>query len=83
MDCMKTIRLLCAWDSPGTNPGVGCHFLLQGIFPTQGLNLRPLHCRQTLYCLSHQGSPVLGPSTVQSAMNESKALPVLSHANTD
>ena len=27
------------WDSPGKNPGVGCHFLLQGIFPTQGLNL--------------------------------------------
>ena len=34
------------------------HFLLQGIFPTQGLNLGLPHCRQTLYCLSHQGSPV-------------------------
>ena len=32
-----------------------CHFLLQGIFPTQGSNLGPLHCRQTLYRLSHQG----------------------------
>ena len=31
-------RLLCPWDSPGKNTGVGCHFLLQGIFPTQGLN---------------------------------------------
>ena len=31
--------------------------LLQGIFPTQGSNLGPLHCRQILYCLSHQGSP--------------------------
>ena len=30
--------------------GVGCHFLLQGIFPTQGLNLGLLHCRQILYC---------------------------------
>ena len=30
-----------------------CHFLLQGIFPTQGLNPGLLHCRQTLYCLSH------------------------------
>ena len=29
-------RLLCPWDSPGKNTGVGCHFLLQGIFPTQG-----------------------------------------------
>ena len=32
-------RLLCPWNSPGKNTGVGCHALLQGIFPTQGLNL--------------------------------------------
>ena len=31
-------RLLCPWDFPGKNTGVGCHFPLQGIFPTQGLN---------------------------------------------
>ena len=31
-------RLLCSWDSPGKNTGVGSHALLQGIFPTQGLN---------------------------------------------
>ena len=31
-------RLLCPWDSPGENTGVGCHSLLQEIFPTQGLN---------------------------------------------
>ena len=31
-------RLLCPWDSPGKNTGVGCHALLQGIFPTQGWN---------------------------------------------
>ena len=31
-------RLLCPWDSPGKNTGVGCHFLLQGIFLTQGSN---------------------------------------------
>ena len=36
--------------------GVGCHFLLQGIFPTQGLNLGLLHCRQILYRLSYKGS---------------------------
>ena len=35
--------------------GVDCHFLLQGIFPTQGLKLGLSHCRQTLYHLSHQG----------------------------
>ena len=32
-------RLLCPWDSPGKNTGVGCHALLQGILPTQGSNL--------------------------------------------
>ena len=37
----------------------GCHFLLQEIFPTQGLNPSLPHCRQTLYRLSHQGSPVI------------------------
>ena len=50
-------RLLHPWDFLGKNTGVGCHFLLQGIFPTQGLNPGLLHCRQKLYHLSHQGSP--------------------------
>ena len=45
------------WNSPGKNTGVGSHSLLQGIFPTQGLNPGLLHCRQILYQLSHQGSP--------------------------
>ena len=36
-------RLLPPWNSPGKNIGVGCHFLLQGIFPAQGLNLYILH----------------------------------------
>ena len=35
--------LLCPWDSPGKNTGVGCHALLHGIFPTQGLNQYLLH----------------------------------------
>ena len=39
---------LCPWDSSGKNTGVGCHFLLPGIFPTQGLNPDPPLCRQTL-----------------------------------
>ena len=39
------------------NTGVGSHSLLQRLFPTQGLNLGLSHCRQILYCLSHQGSP--------------------------
>ena len=44
-------------DSPDKTTGVGCHFLHQGIFPTQGLNPSLLYCRQILYWLSHQGSP--------------------------
>ena len=43
-------------DSPVKSTGVRCHALLQGIFPTQGLNLGLPHCRQILYRLSHQGS---------------------------
>ena len=44
-------------DSPGKNTGVGCHVLLQEIFPTQGSNPGLQHRRQILYCLSHCGSP--------------------------
>ena len=55
MDC-KPIRLLHPWDFPGKSAGVGCHFLLQGIFPTQESNPGLPHCRQTLYRLSHQGT---------------------------
>ena len=44
-------------DSPGKYTGMGCHALLQGIFPTQGLDPGLPHCRQSLYCLNHQGSP--------------------------
>ena len=50
--------LLCPWDFPGKSTGVGCHFLLQGIFPTQGSNPGLPDCSQMLYRLSHQGSPV-------------------------
>ena len=44
-------------DSPGKNTRVGCHFLLQGLFPTQGSNPGLPHFRRILYHLSHQGSP--------------------------
>ena len=44
-------------DFPGRNTGVGSHFLLQGIFPTQRLNPGLPNCRQMLY-LSHQGGPL-------------------------
>ena len=45
-------------DFPGSNPAVGFHFLLRGIFLTQGSNPGLLHCRRILYQLSHQGSLV-------------------------
>ena len=54
---LEPTRVLCPWDYPGKITGVGCHFLLQGILLTQGLNPGLLHCRQILYHLSHQGSP--------------------------
>ena len=50
-------KLLCPWDFQGKSTGVGWHFLLQGIFPTQGWNPSLSHCGQTLYHLSHRGSP--------------------------
>ena len=45
---LQPSRLLCPWDSPGKNTGAGCHFLLQRIFPTQGLNPGLLLCRHSL-----------------------------------
>ena len=54
---LQPTRLLRPWDFPGKSTGVGCHFLLQGIFLTQGLNPGLPRCRQTLCHLSHQGSP--------------------------
>ena len=52
MDHRPPIIALCPWDSPDKNTGVGCHALLQGIFPTPGLkseSLTSLHWRQVLY----------------------------------
>ena len=43
---LQPARLLYPWDSPGKNTGVGCYALLQGIFPTQGLN-------PSIFCLLH------------------------------
>ena len=44
---LQTIRLLCPWNPPGKNTGVGSHDLLQGIFPTQGSN-------QCFLCFLHR-----------------------------
>ena len=63
-DCLESMD--CSpesprWDFLGKNTGVGCHFLLQGIFPTQGSNPCLPHCRQTLY---HLEPPEMLYSTV-------------------
>ena len=54
---VESTRLLCLWDSPGQNTGVGCHSLLQGIFLTQELNLRLLYWQADSLLLSHLGNP--------------------------
>ena len=64
-DSMNRTRLLCPWDFPGENMGVGSLSLLRGIFQTRGLNPGLLLCRQILYCLSHQGSPKLWEKQAQ------------------
>ena len=56
---LQSTRLFCPWDFPDKNTGGGCHFLLQGILPTQGSNLGLLHCRQILYHQCHLGSPFI------------------------
>ena len=61
-DPLWPARLLCPWGSLGKNTGVGCCFLLQGIFPTQGCNPHLLHLcigRWVLFHQPHLGSPVL------------------------
>ena len=60
-------------DSPGKNTGVGCQALLQGIFPTQGLNPGLSRCRWILYCLSHQGRHLGSPKQQQMAWGISRA----------
>ena len=56
---LQPTRLLCPWDSPGKNIGMGSHSFLQGIVPTQGSNLPLLHWQADSLPLSHLGSPTL------------------------
>ena len=57
---LQPTRLQCPWDFPGKNTGLGCHFLLQGIFPTQGSNpglLYLLHWQADSLPLAPPGKP--------------------------
>ena len=66
------------WDFPGKNTGVGCHFLCQGIFPTQGWNLQPLSpaladgsfTTSTTWEAPHRGEPLsIGSQTGECLLN--------------
>ena len=56
MDCSPA-GSFCPQDFPGKNTRAGCHFPIQGIFPTQGSNPHILHWQASSGPLSHQGSP--------------------------
>ena len=60
-------RLLHPWDFPGKSTGVGRHFPLQGILPTQGLNPDLPHCRQMLYWATRE-APVMWQKKKKSAL---------------
>ena len=77
VDFLETTRLLRPRDFPGKSTGEGCHFLFQGIFPTQGLNLNLQHCRQMLYHLSHQESPSRRLGHLRSTRTETPMLRTL------
>ena len=66
---LQLARLLRPWDFLSKNTGVGCHFLLQGIFLTQGLNPCLLHWQVGSLPLCHQRSPG-GLHTVQAKISE-------------
>ena len=55
---LQPTRLLCPWDSLGKDAGIGCHSLLQGIFPTQGLNPSLLHYRWIFFTWSTMGDHI-------------------------
>ena len=66
-------RVLCPWDFPGKNTGVGCHLLLQEGLLSQGSNprlLSLLHWEADFLQLSHQGSPQPAPDPEQSQQFE-------------
>ena len=80
---LQPTRLLCSWDFPSKNTGVGCHFLLQEIFPTQGQNpslLHLLYCQAVSLPLHHLGSYIYTPQYIWHH-KQSTALQVMSRAD--
>ena len=77
LDCKPT-SYLCSRNFPGKNTGAGCHFLLQGIFPTQGSNpslLSLLHWQANSLPLSPLGSPI--EPSVRATIKEATAITLL------
>ena len=76
-DCLQPhgihpTRLFCPWNSPGENTWVGCHFLLQSIFPTKGLNphlLSLLHWQAWSLPLGPPGKPSIRMAVIKRARN--------------
>ena len=68
-------KLLRPWDFQAKSTGVGCRFLLQGIFPTQGSNPGLSHCRQTLYHPSHHSNSKISRSPEKKELLEEAHLP--------
>ena len=54
---VEPTRLLCPWNSPGKNTGVGGHFLLQGIFPNPGIEPEPLALQADSLSCEPPGKP--------------------------
>ena len=64
---LQPARLLCPWNYPGKNTGVGCHFLLNGIFLIQGSNPCLLHWQVGSLPLHHPESPIIHPPGIKPA----------------
>ena len=76
----KPARLLCAWNFPGRNTGVGYNFLLQGIFLTQGLNPHLLHWQEGPLPLAPPGKSISSLQFSHSVMSDSLQPHRLQHA---
>ena len=74
---LQPTRLLCPWDSPGKNTGVGCHFVFQGVFQTHGSNPSLLHWEVNSLPLSCLGSPFISyvvPLSISLRVNISRTV---------
>ena len=83
---LQPAGLICPWDFPSNNTGVGCHFFLQGIFWTQRSNLCLLNWQEDSLRLSHQGSPPLPIETANMAIDKagkSKVFPLMCEQGND